>query len=529
MKIKEIKRNLRKIRKDTHWSKLKTIKEVLKAKSYGISLDKYIENKAYKLDNKGLKKLGKLIKNNNKRKENIQKETGWTKEEINKKVKEAKKLGISLYRYNYYRCFELTEEEQKDLVKTLEERDLKCEKDKMWHANAIKEKTGVSIEEALEKLKIAKEKGYTNFSFILSGKYDLSLKDLENIPNYKPKIYKPTKTNKKIKNQIIEDREKVKKEMNWNDGKLKLDFLKAKINTGCTEHEYFIYELYKKDPKEQKEYITTEVWRKLYARYCDYADTWKYFKQKPLFNKKFKKYVKRDWLVVEDMNFDDFSKFTKNKDMLIYKPLDIACGIGIKKYPIKKGKLQNILLYRKLKKYKTGIIEEIIKQHKDMAKLNPSTINTIRVQTIVKNNKVNFLNATVRMGASSKSEIDNFSSGGIMANVDLKTGKIKGYASSKFGGTIKEHPETHIKFKDFQIPCWDKVLKTVEETAKVVKTMPYIGWDVVINEDSSIQLIEGNHDADATFHQYCPAIIENKGIRNTIDKYIWFDDESKTV
>ncbi|MDO4369288.1 MAG: sugar-transfer associated ATP-grasp domain-containing protein [bacterium] len=523
------KRSLGKIKRATDWSNLKVIYKVSMARLYGVSLDKYLKNKAYMLDNKALKKLGMIINNNRKIIANIEKETGWSKKKINAEVKEAKERGISLYRYNFYRCFELNEKEQKDLVETLEKRDIKREKHKLWYANAIKEKTGVTKEEALEKLDIAKEKGYNYYQFIVSGKYGLSVNELKRLPRRKSVKIISTDTDRKIKEQVRLDEERVKREMNWNEGEIKLDILKAQVNSGCNVHEYYIYNFYKMPFDEQKKYITSEIWRKLYIRYCDYADTWKYFKQKPLFNEKFKKYVKRDWLSVGDMNFNDFSKFIKNKNMLIYKPLDTACGIGIKKYNITKNKLQNRSLYFKLKHYKDGVIEEIIKQHKDMAKLNPSTINTVRVQTIVTNNKVNFLNATVRMGASSKSTTDNFSSGGIMANVDLKTGKIMGNASSKFGGIIKEHPESHVKFNGFQIPCWDKILKTVEEAAQVVKTMPYIGWDVVINEDSSIQLIEGNHDADATFHQYCPAVTEGKGIRDTIDKYIWFDDESKTV
>ena len=140
------KKSLGKIKRATDWSNLKVIYKVSMARLYGVSLDKYLKNKAYMLDNKALKKLGMVINNNRKIIANIEKETGWSKKKINAEVKEAKKRGISLYRYNFYRCFELNEKEQKDLVETLEKRDIKREKHKLWYANAIKEKTGVTKE-----------------------------------------------------------------------------------------------------------------------------------------------------------------------------------------------------------------------------------------------------------------------------------------------------------------------------------------------------------------------------------------------
>lgn len=522
-------KNLRRIQARTNWSLIKTIIKVIEAKIYGLNIKKYISNKGYDLSAHKLKRLGKKIKKNEKILTKIKKESNLKNEKLQEKLKLAKEMNITPQKYYEYKCWELNEKELEELRETLEKRKIKRELNKKWYMNVLMEKNNCSSKEALERLDIAKSKGYNYYQFILSGKYKLPIAKLKELPHYKKVKIRTTNTNKEIIKEKDNEMKKVKTEMNWNDGQLALNFFKSQVNCGCTFHEYYILKLYKLTLKQQKDYITSELWRKLYVRYCDYADTWKYFKQKPLFNEKFKKFIKRDWYNVERLNFSKFKKFIKNKDMLIYKPLDTACGIGIKKYKISQSKLLNFILYLKLKSYKQGIIEEIIKQHKTMAKLNPSTINTVRVQTITLNNKTNFLNATVRMGASSKSTTDNFSSGGIMATVDLKTGKVIGNASSKFGGVIKKHPESNIKFDGFQIPNWDKVLKTCEEAAKVVKTMPYIGWDVVINEDDSIQIIEGNHDADAVFHQYCWAITQNKGIRNTIDKYIWFDEKDKTV
>ncbi len=517
-RIKRFKKYVKKIKKDIKISTISIIFKFIRAKICGMTIKKYVKYKFYKFN----KKQMKLVKN-------IKKETKWTYDKIGEEVYKARRNRVSLYRFYTYKYWMLTEKEQKELSETIKKRNEKQKLNKIWFANVIVEKCGCSYDEAIEKLEIGLSKKYSYRNFIASGKYALSLEELEKIPMYKQPKYRTSN----IKDELIKEKEmsitKIKEDMHWNDAELKLNYFKANVNCGCNFHEYYIFDLYKMSAKKQKEYITSELWGKLFLRYCDYADTWKYFKEKKLFNEEFHDYIKRDWVLTEKLSFKDFKKFINDKDSFIFKPLNSACGLGIIKYKVNKSSFGKYMLYLKLKISEKGIIEGIIQQHETMKKLNPSTVNTIRVQTITLNNKVNFLNATIRMGSGKNSVTDNFSSGGVLLDVDVKTGISKGVGSSKLGGALKEHPESKVSFKNFKVPNWDKVLKEVEKAAKRIKTMPYIGWDVVINKDGSIQLIEGNHDGDATLHQYCSAIGKHKGIRNTIDKYIWFDEKEKTV
>ena len=73
------------------------------------------------------------------------------------------------------------------------------------------------------------------------------------------------------------------------------------------------------------------------------------------------------------------------------------------------------------------------------------------------------------------------------------------------------------------------MLNTCAEAALEFKNMPYIGWDVAINSYGEIELIEGNSQQDAVFHQLPWAVCEGKGIRKTVDKYVWFGEEDRTV
>ena len=153
-------------------------------------------------------------------------------------------------------------------------------------------------------------------------------------------------------------------------------------------------------------------------------------------------------------------------------------------------------------------LEEVIKQHPDVAKINPHAINTVRVVTIVttedgksiltvpkeerKNLKLvtHVICAYFRIGTG-KRFVDNFNSNGMVAPVDEKTGVVTQVAIDKKKNTYVTHPETGSKIKGFQFPYWDKVLEMVDKAAKVVPEMGYAGWDVGFTPDGPL-FVEGN-------------------------------------
>lgn len=440
----------------------------------------------------------------------------------------AEKLNIRPQRYIDYECWHFTEEELHELGAALRLYDKKLATNKKWYINVLCEKTRCDEKEARAKFKIAKKKHYTYLRFLKSNKYALDLNSLKSIENYVHPEHEDSVADIMIRESIDRYKETIMHEMNWSAAKLKIEYLKANTNCGCTFHEFFVFGFYKKKPSEQKQFITTEIWVKLYLRYCDYSDSWKYFKEKQLFNEAFSKYISRDWCLTENITPDEFNHFISGKEEIIFKPLSAQCGIGITKYTIHHSKIEDNNIYDAISG-KTGMIEDCIVQHKELARLNPFSINTIRVQTIVRNGQVFVLNAALRTGADCNSFTDNFASGGLVSAIDINTGIIQAGAVSKMGEVFYSHPVTGVTFKGFQIPNWSLVIETCRKAALEIETMPYIGWDAVVNYDGSVQLIEGNHDPGAVMHQYPWALIENKGIRSTVDEYIWFDEESRTI
>ena len=188
-------------------------------------------------------------------------------------------------------------------------------------------------------------------------------------------------------------------------------------------------------------------------------------------------------------NFKEFEKFIKNKDYIFVKPLDATGGDKVEKIKTSDYKVKD--LYDKLLKNNQILLEEVAKQHKDVNKLHPSSVNTIRVVTIRnKYGVTSIVAAVIRMGTGGR-VVDNFHSHGIYAPIDIETGKIIGNAYGRDWKYHKKHPTTGITFIGYQLPLWEEVKKLAINAHSEIPELGFIGWDICIGEKKPC-LIEVN-------------------------------------
>lgn len=137
------------------------------------------------------------------------------------------------------------------------------------------------------------------------------------------------------------------------------------------------------------------------------------------------------------------------------------------------------------------IVQERLEQHPDLAKLNPTSLNTIRVMSYHRGEEVVILYAVIRIGRKGKI-IDNETAGGIKADIDLQTGRIMGCAMGS--PTEGRMPLTDVgtPTDNYQIPCFDRVLEAVKEMHLRVPYFNLIGWDMSVDKDGKPTLIEWN-------------------------------------
>lgn len=153
---------------------------------------------------------------------------------------------------------------------------------------------------------------------------------------------------------------------------------------------------------------------------------------------------------------------------------------------------------------KNFIIQSKLEQHPDLAKLNPTSVNTIRVLSYRRENEVVILYAVIRIGRKGKT-IDNETAGGIKADIDLTTGCIKGLA---FGSpTEKDMPQTDsgVVLDKYPIPSFPKVLEFVKALHQRLPYFKLVGWDISVDTDGNPVMIEWNRSAELSQVAHGPA------------------------
>ncbi len=285
-----------------------------------------------------------------------------------------------------------------------------------------------------------------------------------------------------------------------------------KVN-GYWYHDFFDFELYNRTFEESEKFLNRGWVYKVYKA-ANNREFIYLLKDKEQFNKTFKKYVKRKFLNANTATQEEFSKFVKEFPKFFAKPIEGTGGGGACIIDSKNFNSTNEL-YEYCKDH-NFIVEEIVKQHKDMAKFNRTTLNTIRVYSLrCADDKVRILIACARLGRKGK-DVDNFHCGGMGAIVDPKTGKIISDAIDMYHRYSDIHPDSKVKFKDFQVPCFDKIIKAIEECGRLIPELRHIGWDIAITEKGEIELIEGNSMPNFDLTQAPDQI----GRRHIYEKYI---------
>lgn len=156
---------------------------------------------------------------------------------------------------------------------------------------------------------------------------------------------------------------------------------------------------------------------------------------------------------------------------------------------------------------KNFIIQSKLEQHPDLAKLNPSSVNTIRVLSYRRENEVIILYAVIRIGRMGKT-VDNETAGGIKADIDLATGRIKGLA---FGNsTEKDMPQTDsgVVLDKYLIPSFPKVLEFVKDLHQRLPFFKLVGWDISVDTNGNPVMIEWNRSAELSQVAHGPAFGE---------------------
>ncbi|NPU84677.1 MAG: hypothetical protein HPY65_09330 [Syntrophaceae bacterium] len=141
------------------------------------------------------------------------------------------------------------------------------------------------------------------------------------------------------------------------------------------------------------------------------------------------------------------------------------------------------------------VFQEVVDQHPDLAILNPSSLNTMRIDTFrAPGTKAEILSAFLRVGGLGN-WVDNTSAGGVFVGIHLESGKLKKVAmnllhGSQIFGTFEANPVNGFVFEGYHVPLFREVKETVMRAAEYLPSA-LIGWDVAVGPYGPV-LIEAN-------------------------------------
>lgn len=137
------------------------------------------------------------------------------------------------------------------------------------------------------------------------------------------------------------------------------------------------------------------------------------------------------------------------------------------------------------------VLQEKVKQHPQMAKLHPNSLNTVRTVTFRYKGEVHVLSTIVRFGIGGK-KVDNISSGGIFCGVK-SDGSFTKYGYTNRAVVMETHPTTGVSFAGNHVLNYEKVKQMVCELSnRFAEVSQLISWDIAINEEGEPVLIEVN-------------------------------------
>lgn len=143
-----------------------------------------------------------------------------------------------------------------------------------------------------------------------------------------------------------------------------------------------------------------------------------------------------------------------------------------------------------------AIVQEILTQDARMAAFSSSSVNTLRVVTMLTpQDKVIIVNSVFRSGVGN-AFIDNWSAGGVAVGVDCSKGWLKKYAYDKKSNRYATHPTSGVVFEHHPVPGWDRICAVAAAIQKAFSFYRLLGLDMAIDHCGEPVLIEANGAPD---------------------------------
>lgn len=210
-------------------------------------------------------------------------------------------------------------------------------------------------------------------------------------------------------------------------------------------------------------------------------------------------FLDADWKAVNGLENVGIGSPTAFSRLVLKPSVDISSGVGVMLFE----KVGNDYVAKKEKAKLTAdfllsyeedfILQEAIGQHPDLARFNPTSVNTLRLLTYrsVRDERVYVVAGILRIGRSGE-VCDNAHMGGRIVGIDLRTGVLGNYACDQYGNRSDTWNGVDFRTGRYVVPRWKEALEFAEYVSGRVRHHRLIQLDVTIDKDGNPRLIEFN-------------------------------------
>lgn len=230
-------------------------------------------------------------------------------------------------------------------------------------------------------------------------------------------------------------------------------------------------------------------------------------------------------------NLSQLLDYIKVKGVIL-KPIEGDGGEGIYLAKYENGKFYWNQTLSSIEEIKEKIlrlnyyfISDLVHQHQYSNEIFSKSINTIRILTMIDpySNDSIIAAAAHRIGNNNSLPVDNCAKGGFTAKIDVETGVLGKAVATYYKGDTPtwygHHPDSGASIEGIQIPNWKEIIDQIKVLSNELSFMKYVGWDIVLQPDGTITLLEANDGADLKLHQVHEPLLVNSSVVNFYKYY----------
>lgn len=179
--------------------------------------------------------------------------------------------------------------------------------------------------------------------------------------------------------------------------------------------------------------------------------------------------------------------FSKD-DTVIFKSNNSSQGIGVRFYAKNEWDVEEI-------KNESGVFQKIIKQHEFFNNIFPHPGATIRITTTLDSNgKPTVRTAYVRLGRMNDNSLSKHvqCKSEVKVAINIENGELYTTGYMPNWSSTELHPDTGVRFEGLTVPSFRDACIEVENLHSNYPFVQCIGWDVIINDNEKIEIMEWN-------------------------------------